>query len=289
MSSGVNECWRRVQRSLTDQLGPKLPSHILEQAELSWCLASIQRERVGAALSRFGCTFWWPRSRVWRVDRAVTAGESKRWCKSRRSPCCRGPDPRCSRCLLWRKSFRPGSRHCTDTSRIVLNLPANCYRGFTFLISAAIFTSRVPNSFNFPTLVSVSKLQCSANANIFCWRCYHSKVSAHFRALLWRGKLLSLCSAWNQIAAARWKKQSLVMDWLPSLKQCLGLSCIFFFYTDLCLWKHELITLTSISTNTRFTITPTCSTCPSRLLWRGREGGEKKIRITFPLEGERES
>lgn len=115
--NGVDGCWHQVQRSLTDRPGPNLPSHIVPQpgAQLVFGVDPVR----SAALSRSECTSWWPHSRVWRAGRAVTAGESTCWCKGRRSPCCRGPDPRCSRCLLWRRSSRPGSQRCTDTHRVI--------------------------------------------------------------------------------------------------------------------------------------------------------------------------
>lgn len=74
---------------------------------LASCLAAVR-----GAVSRSGCTSWWPRSRVWRGGRAVTAGASTRCCRARTSPCCRAPGLRCSRCLRWRRSSRPGWRRC---------------------------------------------------------------------------------------------------------------------------------------------------------------------------------
>lgn len=115
-----NDCWHLVQRSLTNRPGHKLPSHIAPRLELSWCLAST---RCDPGLSHSGCTSWWPRSRVWRAGRAATAEASTSWCKGRRSPCCRGPGPRCSRCLRWRRSSRPRSLHCTGTHRILVQQP----------------------------------------------------------------------------------------------------------------------------------------------------------------------
>lgn len=111
----MDGCWRQVQRSPTVWPSPKLPSATVPQpgAQLVFATDPV----LSATLSHSECTFWWRHSRVWRADRAATAGESKCWCKGQKSPCFQEPDLRCSRCLLWRRSSHPGSQRWKDRDR----------------------------------------------------------------------------------------------------------------------------------------------------------------------------
>lgn len=114
-----------------NRTGQKGGGLLASNPEVFWLHAAVTHPRnpkarlVSAvnvdAITRSECTFWWRRSRVWRADRGATAAESRCWRWGQRSPCCPGLGPHCWRCLLWRRSSRPGQQRCTESDLVVVS------------------------------------------------------------------------------------------------------------------------------------------------------------------------